>query len=136
MNNVVLTVCLALVTCSLAVTGADVRAPQAAERPATTQRTADDAIKARVQSALLSASDVPGRDLAVDVKSGVVMLSGKVASGTEQQSVGAIVRAVPGVKEVRFSLRIEPPVQPAGRGAAPGGRGAGPGGRGAAPQIP
>ena len=31
------------------------------------------------------------------------------ASGTEQQSAGAIVRAVPGVRDVLFSLTIDDP---------------------------
>ena len=40
-----------------------------------------------------------------------------------QQSVGAIVRSIPGVKDIRFSIQIEP-LQPAApsRGANPGAR--------------
>ena len=38
---------------------------------------------------------------------GLVTLTGQVASVTEQQSVGAIVRAIPGVRTVFFSLSIE-----------------------------
>jgi osmotically-inducible protein OsmY len=101
------------------------------------RRPSDEALKARVQAALVNASDVPGRDITVDVKAGVVNLTGRVPSdgmrGSAypgaflQQSVGAIVRAIPGVKDVRFSVQIEPlrpaaPPAPQGRGVSPGAR--------------
>ncbi len=70
---------------------------------------ADDAtLRARVEAALDSATDVDSDRIHVEADEGVVTLTGQVASGTEQQSVGAIVRAVPGVKKVRFSLDIAP----------------------------
>ena len=79
------------------------------------QSTSDDAVvKARVEAALNGASDLNAVDVTVDVSRGVVTLTGRVASGTEQQSLGAIVRAIPGVREVSFSLSIGP--------AASGGR--------------
>ena len=59
-------------------------------------------------AALESATDVDSDCIDVEVNEGVVTLTGQLASGTEQQSVGAIVRAVPGVEEVRFSLVIAP----------------------------
>ena len=70
--------------------------------------TDDDVLKMRVETALASASDVNADSLTVAARRGVVTLTGYVASGTEQQSVGAIVRAIPGVEGVSFSLRIEP----------------------------
>ena len=69
----------------------------------------------RVQAALQSASDLP-RELSVEVTDGVVRISGALACedcggnrtpgniGTIQQSLGTVVRAVPGVTEVRFQL--------------------------------
>ena len=71
--------------------------------------TGDEVLKARVEAALASASDVYAAGITVDARRGVVTLTGRVASGTEQQSVGAIVRAIPGVSHGRFSLSIEDP---------------------------
>ncbi|HJN43527.1 MAG: BON domain-containing protein [Vicinamibacterales bacterium] len=82
------------------------------------QRPSDDVLKTRVEAALANAEDVPGEEITVEVTDGVVTLSGKVPSdgqrgvpypgATVQQSIGAVVRAVPGVEEVRFSIQIEP----------------------------
>ncbi len=69
----------------------------------------------RVRVALDSASDLP-RELSVEVSDGAVLVSGALACedcggnrtpgniGTVQQSLGTVVRAVPGVTEVRFEL--------------------------------
>lgn len=87
---------------------------------------ADEILKARVVAALAAASDIPARDIAVEVKAGVVSLKGRVSANSMrgvtyptammQQSIGAVVRAVPGVKEVRFSIQIDPagPAGPTG----------------------
>lgn len=81
--------------------------------------TPDREIEARVRSALLSAADVPGSQLEVVVTDGVVTITGSIecepcggrttpgGSGTIAQSVGAIVRAVPGVESVRFLVESE-----------------------------
>jgi osmotically-inducible protein OsmY len=86
------------------------------------QRPSDEVLKTRVEAALANAEDVPGEEITVAVTDGVVTLSGTVPSdgqrgvpypgATVQQSIGAVVRAVPGVEEVQFSLQIEP-VSPA-----------------------
>ncbi len=80
----------------------------------------DDEIRAQVESALASASDLPQGQIQVDVEGGVVTLTGTLACeecggqgtppgiGTVQQSLGAVVRAVPGVERVEFALQIEP----------------------------
>ena len=60
-----------------------------------------------METALARASDVDADGITVDARRGVVTVTGRVASETEQQSVGAIVRAIPGVRGVSFSLRIE-----------------------------
>ena len=83
-----------------------------------TQQTSDEVLRARVQAALVNAADVPGQEITVEVSDGVVTLTGQVSSdgqrgvpypsATVQQSIGAVVRAVPGVQEVRFSLEIDP----------------------------
>ena len=71
--------------------------------------TGDDLLKTRVETALASASDVNADGLTVAAHRGVVTLTGQLASGTEQQSVGAIVRAIPGVEGVSFVLTTAPP---------------------------
>ena len=95
---------LALVVAATATTGAAGCAARELRTPV-----GDEVLKARVEAALASASDVNADRITVDASDGVVTLTGQVASGTEQQSVGAIVRALPGVAEVSFSLRIGPP---------------------------
>ena len=97
-------VCLALAVTVAAVTGT----VGCAARQVTTT-TGDEVLKARVEAALASASDVYAAGITVDARRGVVTLTGQAASGTEQQSVGAIVRAIPGVRGVFFSLSIEDP---------------------------
>jgi osmotically-inducible protein OsmY len=74
----------------------------------------DELLKSRVEAALAGAADLDDAAIAVQVHHGVVTITGRVASATEQQSVGAIVRAVPGVSDVRFSLNIEDQENPGG----------------------
>ena len=68
-----------------------------------------ETLQSRVEAALTTAADVDAKHLVVSATDGVVTLIGQVGSGFEQQSVGAIVRAVPGVDEVRFRLEVEDP---------------------------
>ena len=87
---------------------------------AAAQSPADLALKVRVEAAIQSASDVPAESIAVEVSDGIVTLTGSVVceecggrrtpngSGTVQQSLGAIVRAIPGVTSVEFKLEYEP----------------------------
>lgn len=77
----------------------------AARQASTT--TDDEVLRARVEAALARASDVHADGITIDARRGVVTVTGRVGSETEQQSVGAIVRAIPGVRGVSFSLRIE-----------------------------
>ncbi len=76
---------------------------------------ADRELAGRVQAALAAAGDLPA-GLSVEVVDGVVLIAGALAcedcggsrtpgnTGTIQQSLGTVVRAVPGVGEVRFQL--------------------------------
>jgi len=73
-----------------------------------TATSADEALTTRVTNALSSASDVSADQISIETRDGVVTVTGIVSSGTEQQTVGAIVRAIPGVKSVLFSLVISP----------------------------
>ena len=77
-------------------------------RPVSSALVADD-LQVRVEAALAAASDVSAVGISVATVGDIVTLTGRVASGFEQQSVGAIVRALPGVSEVRFALSIDDP---------------------------
>jgi osmotically-inducible protein OsmY len=80
----------------------------------------DEVLRERIEAALASASDVPAGSIAVEVSDGVVTLTGSVVCqecggsrtppgfGTVQQSLGAVVRAIPGVESVEFRLEYEP----------------------------
>ncbi len=115
---------LAVAICVVAVANLGVTASAAAQSPA------DLALKARVEAALLSASDVPADSITVEVSDGVVTLSGSVVCeecggrgtppgfGTVQQSLGAVVRAVPGVARLEFRLRYQPTSGQAGGAGA------------------
>ena len=74
----------------------------------TSRVSSDEALSDRVTAALAAATDVDAGAIRVETGGGVVTLTGRVSSGFEQQSVGAIVRAIPGVSEVRFALVVEP----------------------------
>ena len=74
----------------------------------------DALLQSRVEAALAGAADLDDAAIAVQARHGVVTITGRVASVTEQQSVGAIVRAIPGVSDVRFSLTIEDREDPGG----------------------
>jgi osmotically-inducible protein OsmY len=90
--------------------------------PSSAQSPGDEALRSRIISALRASSDIPVDSVLVQVQEGVVTLSGSVicgdddcggnatpgGSGTVQQSLGAVVRAVPGVSDVRFALRYRP----------------------------
>ena len=88
--------------------------------PVAAQAGPDEALRARVEAALAGAADLPADSLTVEVRDGIVTLTGSVlcdacggnatpgGAGTVQQSLGAVVRAVPGVTSVRFALRYRP----------------------------
>jgi osmotically-inducible protein OsmY len=81
---------------------------------------ADAALRARVEAALARAADVPADSVTVEVGRGTVTIAGSLlcegcggnatpgGSATVQQSLGAVVRAVPGVERVVFRLRYRP----------------------------
>jgi osmotically-inducible protein OsmY len=87
---------------------------------AAAQSSADAALKARIEVAIEGASDLPTDAIAVEVSSGVVTLTGSVVCDEcdqrrtptgfagVQQSLGAVVRAIPGVERVEFDLEYVP----------------------------
>ncbi|MDA1371122.1 MAG: BON domain-containing protein [Proteobacteria bacterium] len=90
-------------------------APTESSDPNIQTGSSDAEIKSQVERAIAGASDLPA-GLMVAVNQGAVTISGSLACedcggqqtpgnvGTVQQSLGAIVRAVPGVNDVQFSL--------------------------------
>jgi len=79
----------------------------------------DERIKAQVESAVASAKDLPS-GFTVQVTEGIVLITGSVVCddcggmrtpghiGTIQQSLGGVVRAIPGVMSVNFDLSYGP----------------------------
>lgn len=94
--------------------GLAIASPAAAQT--TAQSRADSLLATRVSSAIAAAADLRADSLQVSVRNGQVRITGSVVcddcggtrtpggTGTVQQSLGAVVRAVPGVEQVRFDL--------------------------------
>jgi len=97
---------LALPACTIPMAGA--------------QSLADQALEARVITAIANAADLPADAFSVVASDGVVKVTGSVVcescGGMEtpggiqsiQQTLGAVVRAVPGVERVEFDLEFQP----------------------------
>ena len=66
----------------------------------------DAAITARVQTALLNDPDIGASKIGVRTRSGVVALSGTLASKTEQNRALALVHQVPGVRDVQDLIQV------------------------------
>jgi len=88
----------------------------AAPTTSAAQSRADSVLTARVQAAVRAATDLPADSISVSARGGVVTLKGSLLCGdcggngtpggtsTIQQSLSAVVRAVPGVERVVFDL--------------------------------
>lgn len=88
----------------------------AAPNAGSAQSDSDRALTARVEAAIRSASDLPADSISVVARDGVVTLRGSLlcadcggnstpgGTSTTQQNLGAVVRAVPGVRGVVFDL--------------------------------
>lgn len=71
--------------------------------------TIDDAtITTRVKTALLNDPNVGGLRIDVDTTMGVVTLSGVARTPSEEQQAVAIARRIPGVKDVKSTLVVNP----------------------------
>lgn len=94
-------------------------APESGNTPVSiesAQSLSAQSLQARVEAAIAAASDLPQGTLGVEVRDGVVTIRGDLScadcggtgtpggTGTVQQSLGAVVRAVPGVQSVEFDL--------------------------------
>jgi hyperosmotically inducible protein len=67
----------------------------------------DDAIYDKVRINLASDIDVKGGNLKVDVKEGVVTLSGAVESQSQKDKAGHIAKKVKGVKKVVNEIEVK-----------------------------
>ena len=67
----------------------------------------DNAIAAKVKTALIADPDVKSTQVNVEVFKGAVQLSGFVDSAAQAQKAVSIARNVQGVKEVRNSLIVK-----------------------------
>jgi hyperosmotically inducible protein len=68
----------------------------------------DGRIAAAVRTALVNERDLGLRDIAVDVRQGVVFLSGEVRTLEEAQHAATVVRGVQGVRDLTSSLSVKP----------------------------
>lgn len=80
--------------------------------------TDDSAIHARVKGGLVLARGVPGWPIDVDVREGVVVLTGQVATEAQRTRAIGIARGVPGVKDVQDRLVVVGGAEPASDDAA------------------
>jgi hyperosmotically inducible protein len=67
----------------------------------------DDAIYDKVRIGLASDIDVKGGNLKVDVKQGVVTLTGAVESEMQKDKAGHIAKKVKGVKKVVNNIEVK-----------------------------
>lgn len=68
----------------------------------------DGRIAAAVRTALLNDRDLGVREIAVDVRQGVVALSGQVRTPDEAQRAATVARSVPGVRDLTSSISVVP----------------------------
>jgi len=77
-------------------------------KPSLSEAKDDSVIEARVRKQLQQTSDVPSpNDINVEVKEGVVQLSGFVASLDEKNRAADVVASIAGVKDVRNDIALQ-----------------------------
>ena len=72
----------------------------------------DSAIHTRVKASLIGARDLPGWRIDVDVREGVVVLTGQVDREEQRTRAIGIARGTPGVKDVEDRLTVPPDAVP------------------------
>ena len=68
----------------------------------------DGRLAAAVRTALVNDRDLGLRDIAVEVRQGVVSLSGEVRTMEEAQRAATVARGVRGVRDLTTSLSVKP----------------------------
>src|SRR5262245_43684758 len=89
-----------------AVVAVSACAPTAHSR-STGQYIDDQALAARVKSALIEAPQVSAGDVEVETYNGVVQLSGFVDSSNQADAAVAAVQKVPGVRQVKNNMLVK-----------------------------
>ncbi len=75
-------------------------------RMAMSEAAADAAIKGKVEAALATERSLHGIEILVDVKGGVILLSGDVDSASQRETAGRLAASVEGVKKVMNELMV------------------------------
>jgi osmotically-inducible protein OsmY len=89
-------------------------------QPVLAQKNSDDEIYDRVRQRLAANRDVKGGAIQVDVKDGVVTLSGKVLEERQKNKAEHVARKTKGVKKVINQLQVEiPAARPASTASQP-----------------
>jgi hyperosmotically inducible protein len=76
--------------------------------PSAGQKVDDATMLAKIKSSLLRSPEVEGLDVDVDVKDGVVTLSGSADTTTERASAEKIAKTSDGVKRVENRIVVKP----------------------------
>ncbi len=88
-------------------------------RPVLAQKNSDDEIYDRVRQRLAANRDVKGGAIEVDVKDGVVTLSGKVLEERQKSKAEQVARKTKGVKKVINQLQVEIPARSSSTASQP-----------------
>ncbi|QID17990.1 BON domain-containing protein [Nitrogeniibacter mangrovi] len=75
-------------------------------RMAMSEAAADAAIKGKVEAVLAMERTLHGTDILVDVKGGVILLSGEVDTAGQRDKAGRLASGVEGVKKVMNELMV------------------------------
>lgn len=84
----------------------EVRAEGSFYRTALSEAASDAAIKGKVEAALATERTLDANQIFVDVKGGVILLSGEVASTGQRATAGRLAAGVEGVKKVMNELMV------------------------------
>jgi hypothetical protein len=93
---------------SLIVGGLALGGLSLAAEPSAEQKIDDATLLAKIKSSLLRSAEVEGLDVDVDVKDGVVTLSGSADTSTEKASAEKIAKTSDGVKRVENRIVVKP----------------------------
>jgi osmotically-inducible protein OsmY len=88
-------------------------------QPVLAQKNSDDELYDRVRQRLAANRDVKGGAIEVDVKDGVVTLSGKVLEERQKTKAEQVTRKTKGVKKVINQLQVEIPARSSAAGSQP-----------------
>jgi len=76
------------------------------QRMALREAATDAAVKGKVESALANELSLHGLEIGVDVKGGIILLSGEVPGTGLRSMAGRVAASVPGVKKVMNELIV------------------------------